>query len=271
MIVTQSKYVRDIVTDAGLTQCKATNTPLPTGLQLKAASGQQLSNPKPYRRLLSRLLYLGFTRPDIYHATQQLSQFMQSPCQDHWEAALHLIKYLKGTLHRGLHFNSNNNFNLEAYCDADWATCKETRKSLTGYCIFLGGSLISWKTKKQTTILRSTAEAEYRSMGSTTCELVWIHRLLKDLKVDVPTPIPFYCDNQAALYITANLVFHERTKHIEIDCHLVRDKYKEGFIAPKHIASREQPADLFTKILTGARFMYLISKLNLVNVLTSLT
>ncbi|KAL2247953.1 UNVERIFIED_CONTAM: Retrovirus-related Pol polyprotein from transposon RE1, partial [Sesamum indicum] len=228
MIITQGKYVRDIVADAGLAQCKATNTPLPAGLQFKAASGQQLSNPEPCRRLLGRLLYLGFTRPDICHATQQLSQFMQSPCQDHWEAAMHLIKYLKGTLHRGLYFNSDSSLTLEAYCDADWATCKETRKSLT--------------------------EAEYRSMVSTTCELIWIHSLLKDLKVDVQTPIPFYCDNQAALYITANPVFHERTKHIEIDCHLVRGKYKEGFIAPKHIASKEQPADVFTKILTGARF-----------------
>ncbi|KAL2235391.1 UNVERIFIED_CONTAM: Retrovirus-related Pol polyprotein from transposon RE1, partial [Sesamum indicum] len=240
MIITQSKYVSDIIADAGLTQCKATNTPLPAGLQLKAASGQQLNNPEPYIRLLGRLMYLGFTRPDICHGTQELS----------------------------LHFNSTNNFTVEACCDADWATCKETRKSLTGYCIFLGGSLISWKTKKQTTVLRSTAEAEYRSMSSTTCELIWIHSLLKDLKINIQTPIIFYCDNQATLYITANLVFHERTKHIEIDCHLVRDKYKEGFIAPKHIASKQQPADLFTKILTGPKFMYLVSKLNLVNVLT---
>ncbi|KAL2240102.1 UNVERIFIED_CONTAM: Retrovirus-related Pol polyprotein from transposon RE1 [Sesamum indicum] len=222
MIITQGKYIKDILADTGLTQSKATNTPLPAGLQLKAAAGKQLNNPESYRRLLGRLLYLGFTRPDICYATQQLSQFMQFPCQEHLDAALHLVKYLKGTMNRGLHFNSNNNFSLEAYCDADWGTCKETRRSLTGYCIFLGGSLISWKTKKQTTVSRSTAEAEYRSMGTTTCELIWIHSLLKELKINVQTPIPLYCDNQAALYITANPVFHERTKHIEIDCHLVQ-------------------------------------------------
>ncbi|KAL2226673.1 uncharacterized protein LOC110011891 [Sesamum indicum] len=266
MIITQSKYVKDILTDTGITQSKATNTPLPVGLKLRAGSGEQLQKLEPYRRLLGRFLYLGFTRPDICHATQQLSQYMQQPSKDHWDVALHLVRYLKVTANGGLHFNSTDCFNLEALCDADWATCKETRRSLTGYYIFLGKSLVSWKIKKQTTVLKSSAEAEYRSMGSTTCELLWIHSLLKDLEINVPTPIPFYCDNQATLYITANPVFHERTKHIEIDCHLVRDKYKEGFIDPKHIASKDQLVNIFTKILPGPKFMFLVSKLNLVNI-----
>ncbi|KAL2230326.1 UNVERIFIED_CONTAM: Retrovirus-related Pol polyprotein from transposon RE1 [Sesamum indicum] len=149
MIITQSKYIKDILIDTGMMQSKATNTPLPAGLKLYAGSGEQLQNPEVYRRLLGRLLYLGFTRPDICHATQQLSQYMQQPCKDHWDAALHLVRYLKGTTNRGLHFNSIDCFNLEAFCDADWATCKETRRSLTGYCIFLGESLVSWKQKSK--------------------------------------------------------------------------------------------------------------------------
>ncbi|KAL2235930.1 UNVERIFIED_CONTAM: Retrovirus-related Pol polyprotein from transposon RE1, partial [Sesamum indicum] len=242
MIITQSKYVRDIIADTGLTHSTAINTPLPAGLQLQATAGEQLSNAELYRRPARTL-----------------------------ECWTSLSEIFEGTIYRGIHFNSNNNFNLEAYCDADWATCKETRRSLTGYCVFLGGSLISWKTKKQTTISGSTAEAEYRSMASTTCELIWIHSLLNDLKINIQTPIPFFCDNQAALYITANPVFHERIKHIEIDCHLFWDKYKEGFILPKHISSKEQPADLFTKVLTGPKFMYLLSKLNLMNILENST
>ncbi|KAL0412867.1 UNVERIFIED_CONTAM: Copia protein [Sesamum radiatum] len=108
-------------------------------------------------------------------------------------------------------------------------------------------------------------------MSSTACELVWVYNLLLDLRVRVPTPIPFLCDNQAALHIVANPMFHERTKHLEIDCHLVRDKYKAGFIAPQHVSSQDQLADVFTKPLTGPMFLQFISKLGLVDFTPSLT
>ncbi|KAL0440528.1 UNVERIFIED_CONTAM: Retrovirus-related Pol polyprotein from transposon RE2 [Sesamum latifolium] len=159
---------------------------------------------------------------------QQLSQFLQSPCQQQWDAAMHLVKYLKGTPYKGLFFPTDNTLSLKAYYDADWATCVDSRRSLTSFCIFFGSTLISWKTKKQSMVSRSTAEVEYNSMGTTACELTWIFNLLKDLQVHVPTPIPFLCDNQVALHITTNHVFHERTKHLKIDCHLVHDKYKSS-------------------------------------------
>ena len=112
-----------------------------------------------YRRLVGRLIYLSLTRPNIAQGVQQLTQFMQSPCSDHLMSALHLLKYLKGTLSRGLYYPVESSFQLTAYCDADWATCTITRKSVTGYCVFLGDSLVSWKTKKQATVSRSSAEA----------------------------------------------------------------------------------------------------------------
>ncbi|KAL2237905.1 UNVERIFIED_CONTAM: Retrovirus-related Pol polyprotein from transposon RE1 [Sesamum indicum] len=208
MSVTQTKYITDIIKDAGMEHTKVVATPLPCGIKLSEHEGEQLEDPEKYRRLLGKLLYLGFSRPDICFATQQLSQFMQHPRQQHWNAAVHLVKYLKGTLHRGLHFPAAQNFDLTSYCDADWATCKDTRRSVSGFCIFLGGSLISLKTKKQATVSRSTAEAEYRCMASTTCEIIWIHNLLGEFQIKVPTPIPFFCDKQSALHITANPVFH---------------------------------------------------------------
>ncbi|KAL0341716.1 UNVERIFIED_CONTAM: Retrovirus-related Pol polyprotein from transposon RE2 [Sesamum calycinum] len=264
LALTQGKYIGDILNDMGLQDAKTTTTPLPAGIKFTTQSDNVLPHPAVYRRLVGRLLYLNFTRLDIAHATQQLSQFLQTPCQQHWDAAVHLVKYLKGTKQKRLFFPHQSALSLKAYCDADWASCPDTRTSLTGYCIFLGPALISWKTKKQNTISRSTAEAEYRAMGTTACELVWINSLLQDLQVSVPKPIPFLCDNRAALHIVSNPMFHERTKHLEIDCHLVRDHYKFGFLAP-HVTSKDQLVDVFTKSLVGPLFHSLIRKLGMID------
>lgn len=112
---------------------------------------------------------------------------------------------------------------------------------------------------------RSTAEAEYRALGSMVCELQWISYIARDLHFDVPTPIPLWCDNQAAIHIVADPVFHKRTKHLDIDCHLVRNLFKAGFITPQHVSSRSQLADFFTKVLGGSVFRSLLSKLGMVN------
>ncbi|KAL0377948.1 UNVERIFIED_CONTAM: Retrovirus-related Pol polyprotein from transposon RE1 [Sesamum radiatum] len=121
--LTQAKYVQDILQDTGLQTAKAATTPLPQGIKLCANGGAALSDPEPYRRLVGRLLYLGFTRPDISYGVQQLSQFLQHPCESHWQAALHIVRYLKGTPHTGLFFPSSNSLTLQAFCDADWASC----------------------------------------------------------------------------------------------------------------------------------------------------
>ncbi|KAK4400618.1 Retrovirus-related Pol polyprotein from transposon RE1 [Sesamum angolense] len=263
--VTQHKYIRDIILDICLQNSKPATTPLSTGLKLSAHDVVPLHEPEPYRRLVGRLLYLSFTRPDISFGAQQLSQFVHQSGQIHMDAALHLVRYLKGSPDRGLFFSSSNSFTLTAFCDTDWASCVYSRRSLTGYCIFLGQALISWKTKKQTTVARSTAEAEYRSLDTTVCELQWISYLLFDFHISIPRLIPVYCDNQAAIHIVANPVFHEQTKQLEIDCHLVRDKFKAGFVLPSHISGKSQLADLFTKLLPSPTFTSFLSKLGLVS------
>ncbi|KAK4400359.1 Retrovirus-related Pol polyprotein from transposon RE2 [Sesamum angolense] len=218
---------------------------------------------------LDRLFSIKDLGPAKYFLGLELARSPQGLIATQNKYALDIIKdvgLLQGKsvttpLPPGLKFGTESGGALQ---DPDWAACPLSRRSLTGYCIFLGISPVSWKTKKQTTVARSSAEAEYRSMAATTCEITWVTNLLQDLGVRIDTPVPFFCDNKAALHITANPVFHERTKHLEIDCHVVRDKYKEGLIQPTYIISKQQIADIFTKSLPGTSFLHLRSKLGLI-------
>ncbi|BFG41758.1 hypothetical protein CerSpe_280320 [Prunus speciosa] len=235
-------------------------------LKLNNIDGNLLNNPASYRRLIGRLIYLTVTRPDILFAVNILSQFMHQPRQPHMKAATRLVHYLKGSPGQGILLSSHNELKLQAFCDSDWASCPMTRRSTTGYCVFLGTSPISWKTKKQPTVSRSSSEAEYRAMAVATCELQWLRYLLQDLGISHSFPSTLYCDNKAAIYIAANPVYHELTKHIEIDCHVVRERIHDGTLRTAFLPSRDQIGDIFTKALGKETFLRLKSKLNLLDI-----
>ena len=171
------------------------------------------------------------------------------------------FRYLVGSSSQGILLASSCVATLTAYCDSEWAGCPNTRKSTTGYCIFLGHSPISWKSKRQNIVARSSAEAEYRAMTLTTCEVVWLSSLLKDLGIKQLTTAKLHCDNKVALAIAANHVLHERTKHVEIDCHFIRDNIKAGLLTTSHVSSQNQIADIFTKILPLQQHQNLMAKL----------
>nr|XP_016455406.1 PREDICTED: uncharacterized mitochondrial protein AtMg00810-like [Nicotiana tabacum] len=167
-----------------------------------------------YQKLLGKLIYLTITRPDICFVVQVLSQFMQNSKQSHLDAALRVVRYLKGSPGMEFLLKKGAIEEIIAYYDADWAACPSTGRFMIGYVIKLGESLISWKSKKQSTVSRSSTEAEYRSMTAVTSELVWLVRLLKELGLTVKEPVMLHCDSKAAMQIAANPVYHDRTKHI---------------------------------------------------------
>ena len=211
------KYCLDLLHDSGLLSSKPVSTPFDPSFKLHSDSSAAFTDVSAYRRLIGRLIYLNTTRPDITFITQQLSQFLSKPTQTHYNAAIRVLKYLKGS---GLH--------LQGYTNADWVGCKDTRRSIPSHCFFLGQSLISWRTTKQPTVSRSSSEADYRAMESASCELQWLFYLLRDLHVTCVQLLVLYCDNQSAMHIAANPVLHERAKHLEIDCHIVREKLQAG-------------------------------------------
>ena len=262
----QRKYALEVINDVGMLGCKPVKTPMEVNLKLSKDEGKLLADAGMYRRLIGRLLFLTISRPDITYSVHRLSQFMSKPREPHLRATYRVVQYLKGTSGQGLFFSSQSSLHIKAFADADWAACIDSRRSITGYCVFLGDSLISWKSKKQNTVSRSTAEAEYRAMAVAVCEVTWILYLLKDLDVKHSQAALLFSDSQAVIHIGTNPMFHGCTKHIEIDCHIVRDKVQAGVIKLMDIRTQCQIANLLTKALSWNQFSGLLTRMGISNI-----
>ncbi|KAF5447297.1 hypothetical protein F2P56_032858 [Juglans regia] len=257
----QRKYTLDILADSGHLASKPLKIPMDQNHKLSKTTGTPLADPTSYKQLIGRLLYLTLTRLDISYHIQVLGRFMDKPTTTHLTTANKVLRYLKNAPCQGILLSSTSSVHLQGYYDSDWASCPDTRKSVTGYCIFLGNSLISWCSKKQNVVSRSSAEAEYRAMATLSTEFTWLIQLLSDLFIPHPQATEMFCDNQATLHIAANPVFHERTKHIELDCHLIRDKILRGSIKTAHVSTHSQLADIFTKSLPSYTLYSHLSKI----------
>jgi len=165
-----------------------------------------------------------------------------------------ILRYLRGTTSHGLHITRSSFFALHGFTDADWAGCVEDRKSTSGYLVFFGQTPISWKSGKQRTVSRSSTEAKYKALADGTAEVIWLQYLLTDLQILSASAPIIWCDNLGATYLSANLVFHARTKHVEVDYHFVRDRVAKKEIQIRFISSRDQLADVFTKPLPTSSF-----------------
>ncbi|XP_070032694.1 uncharacterized mitochondrial protein AtMg00810-like [Nicotiana tomentosiformis] len=258
ILMHQRKYTPELIYELVLGAAKPAATLIEANIKLttkeydehtsnsNTTDDEVLTDISQYQILLGKLLYLTVTRPYIAYSVQTLSQFMQKP-KRHLESAQRVVRYVKNQPGQGILLSSKQRNTITAYCDVDWASCPITRKSVTRFFIKYGDSLISWKLKKQCTISRSSAEFEYKSIALIVAELVWILGLFKDIGVEVGYPVNIYTDSKAAIQIAANLVFHELTKYIKIELHLIRKKIQNGLVQTEYVATKEQLTDILTK------------------------
>ena len=203
------------------------------------------------------------TRPDIAYIVSKLSQFLHCPTDVHWQACKRVLRYLKGSQDIGLHIQPAKEQCLIGFSDVDWAGSLDDRRSTGGYCIYLGPNLVSWSSKKQHVVARSSTESEYRSLAHTASELTWLQSLCRELHVTLSTSPVLWCDNIGATCLASNPVAHARTKHIEIDVHFIRDKVLQGTLEVRYVPTEEQTVDIMTKPLALSRFQFHLVKLNL--------
>ena len=255
----------DLLSETGKLGAKPCSSPMAPGIHL-TREGELFEDPERYRRLVGKLNYLTVTFPDIAHSVNVVNQYMSSPSVDNWAAVEQILCYLKGAPGRGILYSNHGHHRVECFTDVDWAGSKEDRRSISGYCVFVGGNLVSWKSKKQEVVSCSSAESKYRAMTQSVCEIMCLHQLLMEVSIKTMVLEKFWCDNQVALHIVSNPVFHERTKHIEIDRHFVREKIQLGLICTGYVKTGERLGDIFTKALSGDRVSYLCHKLGMIDI-----
>lgn len=266
LLLTQSKYISDLLERANMTGCSSMNTPMMSTEKLSRNGTDFFSNPTQYRSIVGALQYITLTRPDIAFSVNKVCQFLSSPLESHWKAVKRILRYLSGSIYMGLLLQaapSTAPFSVRVYCDSDWASDIDDRRSTSGACLYLGPNLVSWNSKKQTLVARSSAEAEYRGIANATAELLWVQSLLTELRVPFQTPT-LLCDNLSAVMIAHNPVLHSKTKHLEIDLHFVREKVMSKCLEIHHVPATSQLADALTKPLPASLFLGFRSKLKVV-------
>ena len=264
--VSQRKYVLDLLNETGMLGCKPAETPMDSTVKLEESDGSPPVDKGRYQRLVGKLIYLSHTRPDIGFSVSMVSQFMNNPTEKHMTAVTRILRYLKMTPGKGLFFQRTTKKEIEIFSYADWAGSVTNRRSTSGYCSFVWGNLVTWRSKKQSVVARSSAEAEFHAMAQGICEGIWLNRLLEELRVPLKHPIVLYCDNQAAISIAKNPVHHDRTKHVEIDRHFIKEKIEEGFFKVSFTPTNSQIADILTKALARVNHEDLTEKLGMINI-----
>ncbi|KAL0267052.1 UNVERIFIED_CONTAM: hypothetical protein PYX00_009420 [Menopon gallinae] len=261
MTLTQRNYIEELIKKFGMENAKEIGTPMELNVKVSKEMSPKDENEreemkhKPYRELIGCLVYLSkATRPDIAFAAMTLGRYCNDPGKEHWTLAKRVLRYLKATPELGIKY-SRNVKQLEAFTDSDWAGNVDDRRSCSGNVLMLAGGPISWMSKLQSSVSLSTMEAEYVAIREVTKEVVYVSRLINHMlfRHYVKEPISVYCDNQSAIELSKNPVFHKRSKHIDIAYHYARELVEKGKIELKYLRTDEMIADVFTKPLSKVK------------------
>lgn len=246
IFISQRKYVLDLLKETGKLGCKPASTPLERNWKSKISDNDPPVDREQCQRLVGKLIYLSLTRPDIAYSVSVVSQYMHSPTKRHLEAVHHILKYLKGTPGKGLLFKKTENRNVEGFADADWGGSDDAR-STTGYCTKVWGNVVTWRSKKQTVVARSSTEAKYRAIAHGVCELIWIQWLLEEINVSISGPVKLNSDSESAIAIVHNPIQHDRMKHVRIDRNFIKTEIENGTISLNFVPTKQQEADMSLK------------------------
>ena len=261
VFICQKKYAKEILKKFKLEECKATSTPMNQKEKLCKEDGADKVDEGYFRSLIGWLMYLTATRSDILNAVSILSRFMHCASELHLRAAKRVIRYIKGTSDYGVKFTRSKEFKLVGFFDSDWGGSIDDIRSTSGYCFTFGSNIFSWSSKKQETVAQSTAEEEFVVPTAAVNQALWLRKILMDLNLEQKESTEIFVDNQAAIAISHNPVFHGKTKHFNIKLFFLREVQKEEFVTLVYCKSEDQLADLFTKPLPISQFEFLRQKL----------
>jgi hypothetical protein len=254
LTVSQPEYANMVLARYDMAEAYGAKTPMECGIDLNDSS--ELAKDVPYREAIGSLMYLMVgTRPDIAFAVSQLSKYVESPTLLQWNAVKRVMRYIKKTLNHGLSYTSSSNFEIEGYCDSDWAGERLTRKLTPGHIFCLAGAAISWCSKRQSIVALSSTEAEYVGLCSASKEAVWLRRIMRHIGIGYGMgmkPIKIYADNQGSIKI-ANSCTTKRSKHIDLQFHFTRSVIESGEIALEYCPTSMMMADMLTKALARVK------------------
>ena len=248
----QGAYIKKVLERFDMADCAPMRTPFPTGIKLPlGAEGNYNKSFPEYASAVGSLMYLMVcTRPDLAFAVGAVSRFMSCPVEEHWEAVKRILRYVQGTKDNKLVLGGVvGEATMVGYTDADWGGNDNNRRSISGYCFLLGEGAVSWSSKKQTSVALSSTEAEYMALTQATKEAMWLKRFLGELNLHKGEALTIKVDNQSCIALAKNPEFHARTKHIDIQCHFIREKVEEGEVTLEYCPTRLMVADILTKPL----------------------